>query len=159
MNDLTTWLRPSPTAHIGTCTDGGMVQALFADRSWHDAADQSDRAVLHRIMLHLPEEAPQLLQGRVRIVKYGSPLPDPVAWSDPLKLMPSCWSLVSGGHSNTLSRTTHWPSAIQTRFPKQISWSAIMSGASSRAPTSMHITTMSTSGATLAIRSQMKFCC
>ncbi|KXJ88484.1 hypothetical protein Micbo1qcDRAFT_17472 [Microdochium bolleyi] len=66
MNDLTTWLRPSPTAHI----------------------DQSDRAVLHRIMLHLPAEAPRLLQGRVRIVNVWRPLDHviqdyPLAFCDP----------------------------------------------------------------------------
>jgi hypothetical protein len=27
--------------------------------------------VLHRLMLHLPDEAPYLLQGRVRVVKYA----------------------------------------------------------------------------------------
>ncbi|KAH7028075.1 methyltransferase CmcJ [Microdochium trichocladiopsis] len=66
MNDLTTWLRPSPTAHV----------------------DQSDRAVLHRIMLHLPDEAPLLLQGRVRIVNVWRPLEHviedyPLAFCDP----------------------------------------------------------------------------
>lgn len=31
--------------------------------------DQSPEGVLHRVLLHLPEEAPFLLQGRVRVIK------------------------------------------------------------------------------------------
>jgi len=56
MNDPTTWLRPSPNVHV----------------------DQSPRAVLHRIRLHLPDEADFLLRGRVRIVNVWRPIEDVV---------------------------------------------------------------------------------
>ncbi|KAK3368629.1 methyltransferase CmcJ [Podospora didyma] len=66
MNDLTTWLRPSPNVHV----------------------DQSPRGVLHRIQLHLPDEAAFLLQGRVRVVNVWRPLENvvedyPLAFCDP----------------------------------------------------------------------------
>ncbi|KAK0613639.1 methyltransferase CmcJ [Immersiella caudata] len=56
MNDLAQWLRPSPNVHI----------------------DQSPRAVVHRILLHLPEDGPYLLQGRVRVVNVWRPIENPV---------------------------------------------------------------------------------
>ncbi|KAK1750089.1 Aspirochlorine biosynthesis protein N [Echria macrotheca] len=56
MNNLTTWLRPSPNVHI----------------------DQSPGAVLHRILLHLPEQAEFLLQGRVRVINVWRPIEHPV---------------------------------------------------------------------------------
>ncbi|CCF32719.1 methyltransferase CmcJ [Colletotrichum higginsianum] len=56
MNDLTSWLRPSPTVHV----------------------DQSPEGVLHRVLLHLPEEAPFLLQGRVRVINVWRPIENPV---------------------------------------------------------------------------------
>ncbi|KAK2729451.1 methyltransferase CmcJ [Colletotrichum kahawae] len=56
MNDLTTWLRPSPTVHV----------------------DQSAEGVLHRVLLHLPEEAPFLLQGRVRLINVWRPIENTV---------------------------------------------------------------------------------
>ncbi|KAL2211720.1 methyltransferase CmcJ [Sarocladium strictum] len=66
MNDLTTWLRPSPTVHV----------------------DQSTQAVVHRIRLHLPEEAASLFKGRVRIVNVWRPIEHavedyPLAFCDP----------------------------------------------------------------------------
>lgn len=56
MNDLTTWLRPSPTVHV----------------------DQSPEGVLHRVLLHFPNEAGLLLQGRVRVINVWRPIEDPV---------------------------------------------------------------------------------
>ena len=66
MNDLTTWLRPSPNVHV----------------------DQSPRAVVHRILLHLPEKAEKLLQGRVRVINVWRPIDCvvedyPLAFCDP----------------------------------------------------------------------------
>ncbi|KAF5512393.1 Aspirochlorine biosynthesis protein N [Colletotrichum aenigma] len=52
MNDLATWLRPSPTVHV----------------------DQSASGVLHRVLLHLPDDAPFLLQGRVRLINVWRPI-------------------------------------------------------------------------------------
>ncbi|KAK3357867.1 methyltransferase CmcJ [Lasiosphaeria hispida] len=66
MNDLTTWLRPSPNVHV----------------------DQSPRAVLHRVLLHLPDKAAFLLQGRVRVINVWRPINNtvedyPLAFCDP----------------------------------------------------------------------------
>ncbi|KAH8682291.1 methyltransferase CmcJ [Xylariales sp. PMI_506] len=66
MNDFTSWLRPSPNVHV----------------------DQSDRAVLHRIQLQLGDDAPFLLQGRVRVINVWRPLEHvvedrPLAFCDP----------------------------------------------------------------------------
>ncbi|MCJ1393440.1 hypothetical protein MMC18_006315 [Xylographa bjoerkii] len=52
MNDPTEWLRPAVHVHI----------------------DQSPAAALKRIQLQLPEDAPYLLRGRVRIINVWRPL-------------------------------------------------------------------------------------
>jgi hypothetical protein len=49
---------------------GPSSQTLLAGTVNGASADQSPRAVLHRIKLHLPDEANTLLRGRVRIIKY-----------------------------------------------------------------------------------------
>ncbi|KAH8881848.1 methyltransferase CmcJ [Thozetella sp. PMI_491] len=69
MNDLTRWLRPSPTVHI----------------------DQSPRAVVQRVLLHLADEAAYLLQGRVRIINVWRPIENivqdyPLAYCDPISV-------------------------------------------------------------------------
>jgi hypothetical protein len=54
--DPTAWLLPANRVHI----------------------DQSPAAALHRVLLHFPEEAEQLLQGRVRILNFWRPISHPV---------------------------------------------------------------------------------
>ncbi|ETS78888.1 hypothetical protein PFICI_08741 [Pestalotiopsis fici W106-1] len=56
MNDLTTWLLPSQNVHI----------------------DQSAASVLKRVQLHLPDDAENLLQGRVRVINIWRPIRGPV---------------------------------------------------------------------------------
>ncbi|KAK1750425.1 Aspirochlorine biosynthesis protein N [Echria macrotheca] len=52
MNDLTNWMLPACRVHV----------------------DQSPRAVVHRVQLQLQDEAPYLLQGRVRIINCWRPI-------------------------------------------------------------------------------------
>ena len=69
MNDLVTWLRPATHVHVG------MMLNLHLLPPWITLSvleDQSPAAVLKRIQLQLPEEAEQLLQGRVRIIKCAN---------------------------------------------------------------------------------------
>ena len=73
MNDLTTWLRPSPNVHIGEPRVQSPTEAPT-----DNIADQSPRAVLHRVLLHLPEQAMFLLQGRVRVINVWRPIEHPV---------------------------------------------------------------------------------
>ncbi|KAK0614480.1 hypothetical protein B0T14DRAFT_570415 [Immersiella caudata] len=54
--DPTAWLLPANRVHI----------------------DQSPAAALHRVLLHFPDEAEQLLQGRVRILNFWRPISHPV---------------------------------------------------------------------------------
>ncbi|KAK0638517.1 methyltransferase CmcJ [Cercophora newfieldiana] len=54
--DPTAWLLPANRVHI----------------------DQSPAAALHRVLLHFPEQAEQLLQGRVRILNFWRPISHPV---------------------------------------------------------------------------------
>lgn len=54
--DPTAWLLPANRVHI----------------------DQSPSAALHRVLLHFPDDAEQLLQGRVRILNFWRPLSHPV---------------------------------------------------------------------------------
>ena len=73
MNDLTTWLRPSPNVHVGTFHRFSHVRLGNEQLTMRARKDQSDRAVVHRIQLRFPEFMDYLLQGRVRIVKYAPP--------------------------------------------------------------------------------------
>ncbi|KAK1835679.1 hypothetical protein QBC39DRAFT_388621 [Podospora conica] len=71
MNDLTTWLRPSPNVHI----------------------DQSPRAVVQRVLLHLPDKAAKLLRGRVRVINIWRPIDNvvedyPLGVCDPSSVPP-----------------------------------------------------------------------
>lgn len=55
--------------------------------------DQSPRAVVHRVLLHLPDKAAQLLQGRVRVINIWRPIDNvvedyPLAFCDPSSVPP-----------------------------------------------------------------------
>ena len=73
MNDLTNWMLPACRVHVGQSVLGPQRGVCLSD--WADPAnsgrkpDQSPRAVVHRVQLQLQDEAPYLLQGRVRIIK------------------------------------------------------------------------------------------
>jgi hypothetical protein len=65
LNDLTNWLTPATSAHIGSNDFILNTKSKAADI----LADQSPNAVINRIKLHFPENADFLLQCRVRVVK------------------------------------------------------------------------------------------
>ena len=63
INDRTQWLKPACVVHVGKLT------CNLYERSLTDCPDQSTAGVVHRVQVHLKDQANFLLQGRVRLIK------------------------------------------------------------------------------------------